>query len=176
MDQTQEAVFRENWLTKRGVFVFLVVTLLVLLGGGLFTLNRGVATSSAIADAKLRRFESLELIDRLRQSSDDLTRMARSYAVTGDPRFEEYFERILSIRKGEAPRPVDYGRVYWDHVVAGGSKPRADGDPVSLRSLMEEAGFTSEEFATLGKAERQSDQLAILEQRSMNAVLSLIHI
>ena len=164
---------QRNWTTKRGVFVSLVVALLGLLGAGLFTLNLIVSNSRAAADAKLRRFQSLELVDHLRQTSDDLTRMARSFAVTGDPRFEQYFNRILAIRRGEAPRPVDYDRVYWDYVVASGSNPRADAAPVSLRELMEAAGFTSEEFATLREAEHRSDRLAVIEQVAMSAVKGL---
>ena len=59
-------------------------------------------------------------MDELRQSSDDLTRMARTYAATGDQRFVDYFNQILDIRSGKAPRPLQYGRVYWDLVIASG--------------------------------------------------------
>ncbi|HUR22741.1 MAG TPA: hypothetical protein VMZ73_02610, partial [Acidimicrobiales bacterium] len=34
------------------------------------------------------RYESFLLADELRQTSDDLTRMARTYVQTGDPKFE----------------------------------------------------------------------------------------
>ena len=121
-------------LAKKSFFVALTITLLVLLAAGLFVLKLSIDNSKAVADAKLRRFDSLALVDHLRQNSDDLTRMARSYAATGETRFEEYFERILAIRRGEAPRPLRYDRVYWDYVVASGNKPQADGEPCSLRS------------------------------------------
>ena len=45
-----------------------------------------------IAKAELKRYESYLLADELRQSSDDLTRMARTYTVTGDPLFRKYFK------------------------------------------------------------------------------------
>jgi len=132
-----------------------------------------VRNEDRIADAQNRRFLSYQLADELRQSSDDLTRMARTYVVTGDPRFEEYFNRILDIRDGRAPRPVGYHSVYWDFVSANGERPRPDGEPMALESLMREVGFTSEEFALLDRAKDLSDDLVALEERAMHAVKGL---
>src|SRR6185295_17263777 len=64
------------------------------------------------------RYASYLLADELRQSSDDLTRMARTYVTTGDAKFERMYWEILAIRNGEAPRPRHYERIYWD-LVAG---------------------------------------------------------
>ena len=47
-----------------------------------------------------------------------------------------YFNRILDIRSGDAPRPLQYDRVYWDLVIANGSPPRAAGEPVALKNLL----------------------------------------
>ena len=44
------------------------------------------------------RLQSLLLADELRQSSDDLTRMARTYVVTGEPRYKQYSSVIPSLR------------------------------------------------------------------------------
>lgn len=63
------------------------------------------------------RYRSFLVADELRQSSDDLTRMARAYVDTGDPRFESYFWKILAIRNGETARPARYERSYWDLVI-----------------------------------------------------------
>ena len=126
-----------------------------------------------IADAQARRFLSYQLADEVRQSSDDLTRMARTYVVTGDPRFEVYFNRILAIRDGTVPRPVRYQGIYWDFVAATGASPRPDGHPISLEDLMRSAGFTAEEFALLDRAKDLSDDLVALEARAMNAVKGL---
>jgi sigma-B regulation protein RsbU (phosphoserine phosphatase) len=126
-----------------------------------------------IADAQARRFLSYQLADEVRQSSDDLTRMARTYAVTGDPRFEAYFNRILAIRDGSVPRPVRYRGIYWDFISSTGEIPRPDGEPISLEDLMRRAGFTAEEFALLDRAKELSDDLVALEARAMNAVKGL---
>ena len=45
-----------------------------------------------------RKFESYLLADELRQSSDDLTRLMRTYAVTGDEKYKDYFFAVLDIR------------------------------------------------------------------------------
>ena len=60
------------------------------------------------------RYASYLLADELRQSSDDLTRMARTYVITGDPTFERLYWETLAIRNGEVPRPRHYERIYWD--------------------------------------------------------------
>src|SRR5436853_5304725 len=70
------------------------------------------------------RYRSYLLADELRQSSDDLTRLARTYVVTGDAAYEQQYNDILDIRNGKKPRPQAYYRIYWDFVAADGKKPR----------------------------------------------------
>ena len=50
-------------------------------------------------------FNSYLLADELRQSSDDLTRLARTYVATGNPKFEREYWQVLGIRNGERPHP-----------------------------------------------------------------------
>ena len=107
--------------------------------------------------AEVRRFTSYQLADELRQSSDDLTRFARTFVATGDERYEQYFRRILAIRGGEAPRPEGYEGIYWDLLAAGLGKDWPEGPPTSLRSRMLDAGFTNEEFDKLSVAQNRSD-------------------
>ncbi len=126
-----------------------------------------------IAEAAERRYLSYLLADELRQSSDDLTRMARTYAVTGDPKFKEYFDRILAIRSGDAPRPADYYKIYWDFVSATGMPPRVDTPPRALKDLMKDARFTETEFALLQETETESNELVNLENRAMNAMVGI---
>ncbi|VEF25564.1 Uncharacterised protein [Shewanella baltica] len=42
-------------------------------------------------DAASIRYQSYQVADELRQSSDDLTRLARTYAVTGDEKYENVY-------------------------------------------------------------------------------------
>ncbi|PON18116.1 hypothetical protein C2W62_09585 [Candidatus Entotheonella serta] len=120
--------------------------------------------------SEYRRYESFKLADELRQSSDDLTRMARTYVVTGDPVYEQYFLEILAIRNGEQPRPENYSGIYWDFVVATGEKPTSDRPATALEQLMRQMHFTEEEFLQLQEAQNRSDSLVRLENVAMNAV------
>ncbi|NWK56786.1 response regulator [Verrucomicrobiaceae bacterium N1E253] len=148
----------------------LLILLLMLVGTGSYTTQLYVANNDTAGAAKIKRLESLQLVDHLRQTSDDLTRMARTYAATGDSRYEEYFNRILAIRRGEAPRPINYSSIYWDYVVATGDKPRSDEKAIALRVLMEDAGFSEDEFQLLRKAQETSNKLSMFEQEAMYAV------
>ncbi len=135
-----------------------------------YSMKQSAAELSKISDL---RYDSYLLADELRQSSDDLTRLGRTYVVTANPEFENEYLRILDIRNGKAPRPQAYHRIYWDFVAAGQSKPRPDGETVSLQKLMEQGGFSQAEFAKLNEAQANSDGLVKLEVRAMNAVKGL---
>ncbi|MDF0604074.1 methyl-accepting chemotaxis protein [Neisseriaceae bacterium TC5R-5] len=125
------------------------------------------------AQAELARYQSYLLADELRQSSDDLTRLARTYVVTGDERYEQQYWAILAIRNGQLARPQNYNRIYWDFVATNGHKPRPDGEKISLQQLMKQAGFTEQEFAKLKQAQANSDGLVHTETIAMNAVKGL---
>lgn len=120
------------------------------------------------------RYQSYLLADELRQSSDDLTRFARTYVIDGNPKYEKYYWDILAIRNGEKARPEFYERVYWDLVANDGQKPRPDGKTVALQNLMREAGFTDDEFEKLKQAQKNSDDLVYTETVAMNAVKGVI--
>jgi len=123
--------------------------------------------------AQEQKYRSYILASELRQSSDDLTRLARTYVVTGEPKYEAQYWDVLAIRNGEKARPADYHRIYWDFVAATGEAPRPGTVKAPLMALMREAGFTEEEFAKLAQAQANSDGLVDLETEAMNAVKGL---
>jgi adenylate cyclase len=149
------------------ILFLLLLTLLVLLFGILGVI---VWTQSKITEAEERRFQSIRLGDELRQSSDDLTRMARLYVVTGDEQYKTWFYEILAIRDGRVPRPERYDLIYWDLVRPGGKRPRPAGKVKALERLMVEAGFTLDEFQKLNEAKNLSDDLVRLEETAMQAI------
>lgn len=117
-----------------------------------------------------RRYLSYLAADELRQSSDDLTRMVRTYVVTKDRRYEEMYWDILAIRNGEKARPVRYENIYWDFIAFHKEKPRPDGEKISLLAMMEGLGFTQEEFAKLAEAQEHSNNLVQTEKIAMHAM------
>ncbi|MGB6911086.1 MAG: hypothetical protein WBE01_15395, partial [Methyloceanibacter sp.] len=145
------------------------LTALVLATG--YVLTRQKAATNRLSKAIDLHDRSCRLADQIRQSSDDLTRMVRTYAVTGDSTFEEHFYTILNIRDGKVPRPEHYDFIFWDFKVAGEAMPGSpDGKKISLRRLMEDAEFADEEFELLAEAKRRSDRLVELEEVAMNAM------
>ncbi|TXI89292.1 MAG: GAF domain-containing protein [Burkholderiaceae bacterium] len=111
------------------------------------------------------RLQSHSLAAELRQSSDDLTRMARSYISTGDISYKDYYKEILAIRDGLVARPVEYHEIYWDLVLSDNKRPRpSSGQKVAFLDLMRRVGISTDEFAKLAEAKMNSDALALLEQ------------
>jgi adenylate cyclase len=146
-------------------FLFLAITL-ISLTTCLFKLDQ--ITHEEI-NSDHERFQSYMIADELRQSSDDLTEMARLYISTGDKKYRDYYNEVLAIRNGTAPRPTKYDQPYWDLVIV--KKPPLEYNlPKSLAAMMLEHRFTLKEFALLAKAENASNQLAQLEIKAMNAI------
>ncbi len=117
--------------------------------------------------------QSYLLADELRQSSDDLTRFARTYVLTQDPKYEQMYWDVLAIRKGNKPRPQDYHRIYWDFVLKLGDTPRPETQSIALEQLMLEEGFSTAEFNKLHEAQKNSDNLVKTETIAMNAIKGL---
>ncbi|WP_115538039.1 hybrid sensor histidine kinase/response regulator, partial [Frankia canadensis] len=138
----------------------------VLLAAMLLVSLKAESSTRGAAGAEARRSQSLRLAYELRQTSDDLTRMARTYVVTGEVRYRGWFQEILAIRDGTAPRPRGYDNIYWDVVTDTGRRPTPSGPPVAFATLAARAGFTDRELDLLGTAKARSDALAGVEQRA----------
>ena len=123
-----------------------------------------------VTNAYDQKYKSYLLADGFRQSSDDLTRLVRTYAETADASYKDQYNAVVEIRNGTRPRPEEYDRIYWDFVAGGEAKPRPDGVAVALKDLMKQAGFTAEEFSLLDEAAKRSDALIKLETEAMGLV------
>lgn len=158
-------------LSIRSTFRGLSFLLGVLLIGLFVILGLLVMTLGDIREAEEHRSTSARLSDDLRQSSDDLTRMARLYVSTGESRYRDYFNEIVAIRDGLAPRPDHYDLAYWDLVGPDDVRPRGAGEPRALEDLMIEAGITARELSKLREAEDRSSALTLIENVAMDAVV-----
>ena len=95
------------------------------------------------------RYQSYLLASELRQSVDDLTRFARIYVVTGDPRYEQQYQNVLAIREGQKARP--------------------DGQSASLMDIMKKAGFTTKEINEINEAKGRTESLLKIEEKALLA-------
>lgn len=151
-------------------FQVLVAVLLLPAALLVFSAYQLGAANDRVAEVNLTRYQSYLLADELRQSSDDLTRLARTYVVSADPEWEKQYFEVLDIRNGKKPRPQEYEKIYWDFRAAGTDAGRGTAAAIPLETLMKEAGFTAEEFSKLKEAQGNSDDLVKTETVAMGLV------
>jgi diguanylate cyclase (GGDEF)-like protein len=117
-----------------------------------------------------QRFYSVLFAEEFRQSSDDLTRAIRMYALTSNPSFKNNFAEVLDIRNGLKPRHVVLQKTYWDTVHEDSNCPSFFGEARPLMEIARCAGFTSEEYGMLEKAMQTSDDLVEVEKAAMDVL------
>jgi methyl-accepting chemotaxis protein len=110
------------------------------------------------------------LAGEMRQSSDDLTRFARSYSVTGDDEFKERYQAVLDIREGKADRPQGYEHVNWDLEQIELLKDIEYSAGVPLLTRLRDSGMDSHMVDLLAKSKSRSDNLVDLERRAFSLV------
>lgn len=128
-----------------------------------FNIQTNSARFIAVAENATR---AVQLATQFKNSTDDLTNMARCYAATGDKKFLENYEAIVRIRSGEQERPLEYYNVYWDYLNAGQQPPAqemSEARPYLDIVSDPEAGFTEEEIGIIREAYEQSEDLAEIE-------------
>ncbi|MEZ5740830.1 MAG: methyl-accepting chemotaxis protein [Burkholderiaceae bacterium] len=126
-----------------------------------------------LASAQASHRDSYLLADELRQSSDDLTRLARTYVATGEPKWEAQYLEVLDIRNGRRARPAEYHRIYWDLRAADIEPAGGVAPAVALIELMKQADFDAGELAKLKEAQDNSNDLVRTETLAMNLVKGL---
>ncbi len=162
-------------LSVKKLFFILIAVVAVLMAALLVAQLHLAKTNKQLTMAQANRYQSYLLADELRQSSDDLTRLARTYVMTGDAKYEKYYMDILDVRSGKKARPEEYQRIYWDFYTVDGKPPRPDSkQSIDLLALMKANGFTKEELDKLAEANRNSNDLVKTEVIAMNAVKGLV--
>lgn len=130
-------------------FIFTSICLFVLIG---FTIRLDKNQGDLNSHSNIR-YESYRTANELRKSSEDLTKLARTYISNGDSKYEDAYWEVLDIRNGK--------------------KARTDGRKISLKAIMDSLHFTEVEFALLAEAENNSNDLVMTETIAMNAVKGL---
>ena len=157
-------------LKRKFLICFLFVAVLAV---SLIIFFRIFENQRFIAKIETKRYHSHLLGDELKQNSDDLTHMARTFVVTDNPRFREYFQNILEIYFGKAPRPKHYHSSYWDFVSATGQKPQTNGQPVAFETLIKKTDLKSENLKILRKAQARLEDLIDFQNQAINASMGL---
>jgi methyl-accepting chemotaxis protein len=175
MDPAYPQSRKENLMKSiRSIFATAIVVMGLCMLVLLLTVWRMNAAATDSSAAEARRTLSLQLADELRQSSDDLTRLARTYVVTGDAKWEDQYFTVLDIRNGKKPRPAGYEKIHWDFLAAGQQTAHIGASTTKpLLEMMKDAGFTEAEFGKLKEAAGNSDDLVKTETIAMNLVKGL---
>lgn len=116
------------------------------------------------------RASLMSLADELRQSSDDLTRFARSLAATGNDGYKNRYQVVLDIRNGQADRPQGYEHVYWDLEQIGLLKDTKSSAGVPLLTRLRKSGMDDYMVDLLATSKARSDNLVNLELRAFSLV------
>ncbi|MDG6773243.1 response regulator [Thiomicrorhabdus sp. ZW0627] len=157
----------------RDLFFVIAVVEIVLMIVIVVLQQHNTNLKTKLSEAQSDRYEMHKAAVSLKSSSDELTRFARLYVVTGDKTYKENYQRILDIRNGLSARPEGYDQVYWNYLEPLRSRIHPDGQSQSLRSLMASLPFTKVEYAKLQEAEDKSNVLVGMETKAFNAMIGV---
>jgi hypothetical protein len=148
----------------------LIITEIVVIIGLTFFSSQLARMEKMETELEKIRFKLLNAASELEQSSEDLTRFARTYVATADEQYKENYFTILDIRNGVIPRPSFYGSSYWYL----SKSEREERYPVSvkkaLREIIKSLPFTEQELALMQESEDLSNKLVNLEVEAFNAM------
>jgi signal transduction histidine kinase/ActR/RegA family two-component response regulator len=100
--------------------------------------------------------------------------MARTFAQTGDPDYENHYREILDIRDGRLPPKDNLARVYWEFGQSVTGPPlREEEERLPLLERMKNLGISEVERLSLETAKRQSDWLAETEMSVIDRLKSI---
>lgn len=123
-------------------------------------------TSNSLAQAYKYRYNMSKIINRLRQSSDDLTHFARTYATTADEKFKQRYFDTLAIRNGNLARPQGYDGIYWDLDKTLRESRHPQKEKIALKDIIKKLPFSKIEIAKLKESEDNSNDLVNLEEKA----------
>jgi len=144
----------------------LAVFALFVLAFGLY-----VAAEHRVDQANDQRHHTFRLAVELRDSSDDLTRLARTYVVTGDETYRRSYQAVLDVRDGRRPKPAGFLARHWDAAPAAtGADANAAPPAAPLLDRLRQAGVAESDLLGLSQAKLASDDLSRVETQAMDLV------
>ena len=130
----------------------------------MYALNQNLYTQSQ------NKIQMIKVADKLRQSSDDLTHFARTYAITNDKLYYQQYFQTLDIRNGKVARPLMYDSIYWDLEKSIRDARHPKTEKLSLKKMINQLPFTVQEIDKLTNSEANSNELVNLEVMAFEAM------
>ena len=154
-------------------FKFIGLISLAIVSTVLYLVNDVQSTAEKLDETQNNRYQTRIVADMLRQSSDDLTRLARQYVVTGNEKYKKEYNSVVYIRDGEYATPKNYHNIYWDLLEPLRSKSHPLQKKVPFEQIIEELPFDKYELSKLKKAKKNSDELVNIEIEAFSAMAGL---
>lgn len=161
----------QQFTRKKDNYTYFILFLLLLVASLFFCLFALRHVAIEQVDAAKEHYESVGLAYEVSRTSDNATKMLGLYVITGEQKYRDFYNEILAIRNGTAPRPIKFSQLYWDLVTEPDKRPKTSyGPPESLRSMVLKHDFSIEELAILNNAQGKIHELLHLEQKALNAM------
>ena len=102
--------------------------------------------------------KSSTIARQYQQNSTYLTEFVRSYAATGNPKYEQAYNDCIAISGGNKATPINYDRgLYWFLYLGSGVKPYKDGETKSYSNVMKDLHFSKDMFDYLSLSKQKSE-------------------
>ncbi len=136
--------------------------------GVIYIVNHTFSSFENEEQSLLQLSEITLLGSELQQSSDNLTKFARAYAVTGDKKWQQLFDHVLAVRKGVAPPPQDHDFDYWDTLATINQVDSPSHNGSTFFERLSLAGMSVHEVSALSNAFTASERLVNIEQQAFD--------
>ncbi|MCF1439872.1 MAG: hypothetical protein LPD71_14365, partial [Shewanella sp.] len=152
--------------------LFLLTSLMMAVLGFLFV---QIDAQSTLLNQRMKAAQDrILLAQELKQVSDNLSKFARAYAATSNPKWKQLFNQVLAVRNGTAPIPDSHQFEYWDKLampsellIKGSNSNKRY---ASLMERMSQSGISDAELGLLRQALTYPDNLVNLEQQAFDAI------
>jgi|GEM_PF-3077438 len=129
----------------------------------IFAFRSYVQAEKQVEISAKSRLDAFEIASEFRHSSETLTKMVRTYIVTGEDKYRRLYQKMMDIRDGKTERPENT-YVYWDLVIYAGVEPINAGSYKSnILSRAKSFAFGLKENELLTMAFEHSSQLSAIE-------------
>ncbi|WP_295157390.1 methyl-accepting chemotaxis protein [uncultured Brachyspira sp.] len=135
---------------------------------------RMVKSVSEYSNIYQHAIKSSTIARQYQQNSTYLTEFVRSYAATGNPKYEQAYNDCIAISGGNKATPINYDRgLYWFLYLGSGVKPYKDGETKSYSNVMKDLHFSKDMFDYLSLSKQKSEELVKLELMAMDIIKSI---
>ncbi|WP_082930731.1 hybrid sensor histidine kinase/response regulator [Shewanella woodyi] len=158
--------------TSKALLLLMLVSLVICITLSIYNQS----SKQQLIDSYNRLSTTNELIHKLRLSTDQQTKFAKLYVLTGNDRWYSLFEQIMATRNGTATLPEGTSLTYWEKIL----DPEfelieleniASNDSFPIIDKMSKMGTRDYELTQLSLALQKANELAADERRALKRLI-----